>query len=292
VSRIFKHAAFAALAMIALPAGAATIVNGYTFDLTGNSSATNGTAGNSANFTGRASDGSTITATVTAWNATQNASGQYVLSQAYLGSTSTGLGVTSAANDNVSGTLLVCTGIGTCGTSQIDNMGNTANSSSIDFLRITFSAPIVLGSISRNVASISDGGLVSTTYDDDFSYGSGGAIASGDMLASLTGLMGTNVSSSCPQGLFAANCSNGSVLATASQATGLTASQNWYVGASIGSNYGGDGLVDAFKLTGVNAYTQSAVPEPATWTMMILGFGGIGSIIRRHRSEVRRLMLG
>jgi hypothetical protein len=27
-----------------------------------------------------------------------------------------------------------------------------------------------------------------------------------------------------------------------------------------------------------------AVPEPATWTMMILGFGGVGALIRRRRS--------
>jgi hypothetical protein len=26
-----------------------------------------------------------------------------------------------------------------------------------------------------------------------------------------------------------------------------------------------------------------SVPEPATWAMMILGFGGIGSVLRRRR---------
>ena len=29
---------------------------------------------------------------------------------------------------------------------------------------------------------------------------------------------------------------------------------------------------------------QAAVPEPATWGMMILGFGGIGALIRRRRA--------
>ena len=29
---------------------------------------------------------------------------------------------------------------------------------------------------------------------------------------------------------------------------------------------------------------QAGVPEPETWTMMILGFGGIGAALRRRRS--------
>jgi len=30
---------------------------------------------------------------------------------------------------------------------------------------------------------------------------------------------------------------------------------------------------------------QGGVPEPATWAMMIIGFGGVGALIRRRRSE-------
>ena len=29
----------------------------------------------------------------------------------------------------------------------------------------------------------------------------------------------------------------------------------------------------------------AAVPEPAAWAMMILGFGGVGALLRRHRSR-------
>ncbi len=36
------------------------------------------------------------------------------------------------------------------------------------------------------------------------------------------------------------------------------------------------GYVDSIKLT--------AVPEPATWAMMIMGFGGIGAVLRRRRA--------
>jgi hypothetical protein len=29
----------------------------------------------------------------------------------------------------------------------------------------------------------------------------------------------------------------------------------------------------------------NAVPEPATWAMMIMGFGGIGAVVRRRRGQ-------
>jgi hypothetical protein len=30
---------------------------------------------------------------------------------------------------------------------------------------------------------------------------------------------------------------------------------------------------------------NAVVPEPATWAMMILGFGGVGAILRRKRAQ-------
>lgn len=47
------------------------------------------------------------------------------------------------------------------------------------------------------------------------------------------------------------------------------------------------------NLKGVsNAYlfTATAVPEPATWAMMLLGFGGIGFAMRRSRKQAGALM--
>lgn len=35
------------------------------------------------------------------------------------------------------------------------------------------------------------------------------------------------------------------------------------------------------------AVSQSSVPEPASWTMMIVGFGAIGAAMRRQRPRVR-----
>ena len=39
-----------------------------------------------------------------------------------------------------------------------------------------------------------------------------------------------------------------------------------------------------------NLSVTAAVPEPATWAMMLLGFGGIGFAMRRGRKQNRRLL--
>jgi hypothetical protein len=36
--------------------------------------------------------------------------------------------------------------------------------------------------------------------------------------------------------------------------------------------------------------TISAVPEPSTWALMLLGFGGMGSLVRRGRRQVRPVL--
>jgi len=49
-----------------------------------------------------------------------------------------------------------------------------------------------------------------------------------------------------------------------------------YVGAEGGDNVGP--LMDNFR------FSITSVPEPATWLTMILGFGGIGAMMRRRRA--------
>jgi hypothetical protein len=46
-----------------------------------------------------------------------------------------------------------------------------------------------------------------------------------------------------------------------------------FVGTNDNTPYGA-------VISGINI---SAVPEPATWAMLILGFGGIGMMMRRHK---------
>jgi len=45
-----------------------------------------------------------------------------------------------------------------------------------------------------------------------------------------------------------------------------------------------------FKQNSINLATTPPVPEPATWAMMLLGFGGIGMAMRRSRPRGAMLM--
>lgn len=50
--------------------------------------------------------------------------------------------------------------------------------------------------------------------------------------------------------------------------------------AALGTSDSLGGYLDDINLTG-------AIPEPATWAMMMLGFGAIGSAMRRRKTSVR-----
>ncbi|MDP1028654.1 PEPxxWA-CTERM sorting domain-containing protein [Sphingomonas sp. KR1UV-12] len=70
--------------------------------------------------------------------------------------------------------------------------------------------------------------------------------------------------------------------ATNKQTTNLPASitgNMWVIGASVN---GPDNLNDAFKLAQL---TVTAVPEPATWAMMLVGFGMVGAAARYRRRK-------
>lgn len=53
------------------------------------------------------------------------------------------------------------------------------------------------------------------------------------------------------------------------------------------SSQGGSPTATNFTFTGnASADAVAAVPEPATWAMMLVGFGGIGFAMRRRKSKV------
>ena len=67
------------------------------------------------------------------------------------------------------------------------------------------------------------------------------------------------------------------------------------VATTIGTSYtlrfslsNSDAGPNGLRIFATDAAVTGAVPEPATWAMMLLGFGGIGMAIRRRRN--RRLM--
>jgi hypothetical protein len=45
-------------------------------------------------------------------------------------------------------------------------------------------------------------------------------------------------------------------------------------------------LANSGNISGNGAFGMAAVPEPATWGMMLLGFGAMGMVLRRRRRPV------
>ena len=57
-------------------------------------------------------------------------------------------------------------------------------------------------------------------------------------------------------------------------------------GDSIATSFGSINLGNASNLR-FQAVLQGSVPEPATWSMMLLGFGGMGVALRRRRKTAQ-----
>jgi|SRR6185369_17903968 len=62
----------------------------------------------------------------------------------------------------------------------------------------------------------------------------------------------------------------------------LTLSANLTPGTNYTFVYSGN-LVNSGNISGNAALGMAAVPEPATWGLMLLGFGGMGMMLRRRR---------
>src|SRR5581483_7734265 len=59
----------------------------------------------------------------------------------------------------------------------------------------------------------------------------------------------------------------------------------WFAVDTSGSDpAGGEACNPTCVIAGRDAFTTVGVPEPAAWALMILGFGGIGAMMRRHRA--------
>jgi len=57
----------------------------------------------------------------------------------------------------------------------------------------------------------------------------------------------------------------------------------WMIGATTRSGYSGN---DGFKLEGLRV--NSAVPEPGTWALLLVGFGFLGASMRGRRRQQQR----
>jgi len=237
--------AVAAMLAAAGPAHAATPIS-YTFRTVGNT-AEMGNYGNAIGF--NTNKTSTLKLSVTAWqsNLFTNA-----ITSAYLGAYSGGLGVTGLGDAR-----------GANGLHQIDNAGGYT-----DFLMLEFNRPVTLDLIKTSSYGIN--GIV----DNDAAWDDASKFITSTW-DSTTGFSSYYTVPWTWDGVAA----GGSGVSRATGAT--TASSKWLVGAAFTPLLDRD---DGFKLSSITVSEQvAAVPEPASWAMMIGGFGLAGGAMRRSR---------
>lgn len=189
-----------------------------------------------------------IAVTATAWSMDTTVSKPDV---ATLGAYSSGLGVTDKAED------------GSAPYHTIDNVGL------FDFVTLTFSRPVqilygalVPFDVNSGPAPADNDAWVSFTYDPTHLPITNDAVWANLMLhaTEVEGNLSGNFSTYLNPGM-----NTGDV---------------WIVGADKFNKWDRD---DGFKLAGLSV--QLPVPEPATWLMMMLGFGLVGATLRRSRAD-------
>ena len=216
---------------------------------------TSGAYGNSATI--QAVDDATLKLKITAWQANQATSGGNAnkITSAFLGAYSGGFGVTGVQDVDSNGVA------GGNGTHQIDNVNGYT-----DFVLLQFSRAVHLEGLGLN--------LYSPYNDTDSSAWNGGALTPSGAWNSTINLAGATLDASLWSNTTGGSTSGYRNIA----ANGF--SQVWLVSASVLTSDRDDG----FKLSSIIVTPQViATPEPATWAMMIIGFGGIGATLRRRR---------
>lgn len=228
----------------AVPAGAQTV--NYTFNTTGNMS-DDGVSGNALKFS--ALSDPTVQMRVTGWQSKQSTN---AITSAYVGAYSGGLGITGKGDWNGDGAF-----------HQVDNVGDYT-----DFLLLQFNRDVILSGVNLNVYNMS--GL--SNRDSDLAFYNAKILqtASWDSPINLAAYNTVPVTWTTVEG----GKSSGSRVIPAT-----TASSKWLVSAAFLPTNDTD---DGFKIASLTV-TQavSPVPEPATWAMMLFGFGAAGAGLRR-----------
>jgi hypothetical protein len=261
-------AALAALVAFSAPAAAVT----FTFDLNGSGTPGGGNSyGNYRTYTlssGTGKNKITVNLRVSAW--TWNGT---TVTNAFMGNNTDSNGGLYDINRTE--------GNGDNNTHTIDNQKG------VDFLLFQFDRNVQLTGVTANAFSV--GGSV----DNDLTVGRS---------VSMTGAWNTapaglnNKSVSDMSDLFQAmkdidSHKTGNTLDAARvlnpAGSSIVTGKVWMIAASLSNK---DGKIDGFKLDTLKIDTNSTmgilgpVPEPATWAMMIGGFGVVGAAARRRRA--------
>ncbi len=214
----------------------------------------NGTYGNSATIA--AINDPSLKVLITGWQANQS---NGAITNAFLGAYGGGFGITGVQDQNGGSNL-----------HQIDNVNGYT-----DFVMLQFSRAVHLETASMNLYQISGvSGMDSDASTFDASFLTPTVWNSSINLASGAYVNDPNI--------WANTATGGS--GSGSRSLNATAgfSQVWLISASQLTTDRNDG----FKLAQLIVTPQiPAIPEPATWGMMITGFGAIGASLRRRRSS-------
>ncbi|MBW6528273.1 PEPxxWA-CTERM sorting domain-containing protein [Sphingomonas sp. RHCKR7] len=194
-------------------------------------------------------DGKTVNARATAWST--NSATSTTVYDANLGVWAEGLGVLNDRETNTG------------------NVHTIDNQDGLDFVLLQFDTAVTLSKLTTSPFQISNSidsdayvawGNASNAWNQSLGLNNTSYNKLAAMLDGNTTLVGDNTKST-------------------RTISGATASNLWLVGAAIGG--GPDGKIDGFKLS--NVTVSSAVPEPATWMMMIGGFAMVGAAVRRRK---------
>jgi len=167
-----------------------------------------------------------------------------------------------------------------------DDRHTVDNSKGWDFLLIRFDTKVAL-----NGATFANTNWYNDTRADTDATISTANFAFTPALTYATNLTGANkttfyngVKSQFASKAFSSNTTTNGTSSRSFNNGAFNAFSNvWIVGAST-VNW--DGRIDSFKLKSISYDVGAPVPEPATWTMLILGFGMIGSAMRRRMAKV------
>ncbi len=241
-------AAVAAIA-VAAPASAATFLMALDGGGTNVAGSGGGTSNGNVRTYSSTVSGQTLTLTATAWT-NANSLSTPLIKSAYLGAyggASYGLGVTAKPYED-----------GSSATHTVDNVGQ------VDFILLKFNFAVDLTSMYLNAFNISGAGA-----DSDATV-----LYKHNATAPTDGLL----SSSYFSQFTSIDVPGGSTGGARTVDVGGNYSNTWLVSANTGSADRDDG----FKLYSITAIT--AVPEPTSWALMLVGFAGMGAVLRRRRA--------
>ena len=220
-----------------------------TFTTTGNT-AVNGNYGvPSAPFSAA---GSSLKMIASAWQINQSSG---AITSAYLGAYGGGFGVTGVNDQKGANDL-----------HQIDNLGSYT-----DLVMFQFNRSVTLSGLSENLYQLS--GVTGT--HGDFAVANAFALTPSVWNATIN--LATSTASSFTWKEVTGTSGSGATSGSTSFSTS-GGSRVWLLSASQLSS----GLNDGFKLASITVTETPAVPEPATWAMLIVGFGAIGMLQRRR----------